>query len=64
MLPGDILYKVEDIEATGEDLSLLVSDHIRGEEGTKVHLTVYRQSTDEYVEMDVERRMVENDGRV
>mgnify|MGYP000131274019 CR=1 FL=1 len=35
MLPGDILYKVEDIEATGEDLSLLVSDHIRGEEGTK-----------------------------
>ena len=32
MLPGDILYKVEDIEATGEDLSLLVSDHIRGEE--------------------------------
>ena len=60
MLPGDILYKVEDIEATGEDLSLLVSDIIRGEEGTKVHLTVYRQSTDEYVEMDVERRMVEN----
>lgn len=60
MFPGDILYKVEDIEATGEDLSLLVSDHIRGEEGTKVHLTVYRQSTDEYVEMDVERRMVEN----
>ena len=60
MLPGDNLYKVEDIEATGEDLSLLVSDHIRGEEGTKVHLTVYRQSTDEYVEMDVERRMVEN----
>lgn len=60
MLPGDILYKVEDSEATGEDLSLLVSDHIRGEEGTKVHLTVYRQSTDEYVEMDVERRMVEN----
>ena len=59
MLPGDILYKVEDIEATGEDLSLLVSDHIRGEEGTKVHLTVYRQSTDEYVEIDVERRMVE-----
>ncbi|MFQ8776767.1 MAG: hypothetical protein ACLR78_04025 [Roseburia sp.] len=28
--------------------------------GRKVHLTVYRQSTDEYVEMDVERRMVEN----
>lgn len=60
MLPGDYLYKVEDLEATGEDLSILVSDHIKGEEGTTVHLTVYRESTGEYVEMDVERRMVEN----
>ena len=49
MLPGDYLYKVEDLEATGEDLSILVSDHIKGEEGTTVHLTVYRESTGEYV---------------
>ena len=26
MLPGDYLYKVEDLEATGEDLSILVSE--------------------------------------
>ncbi len=60
ILPGDYLYKVEDLEATGEDLSILVSDHIKGEEGTTVHLTMYRETTGEYVEMDVERRMVEN----
>ena len=60
ILPGDYLYKVEDMEATGEDLSILVSDHIKGEEGTTVHLTMYRETTGEYVEMDVERRMVEN----
>ena len=44
MLPGDYLYRWEDLEATGEDLSILVSDHIKGEEGTTVHLTVYRES--------------------
>lgn len=60
MLPDDILYKVEDIDASGEELGLLVSEHIKGEEGTSVHLTVYRKSTDEYIEMDVKRRMVEN----
>ena len=60
ILPGDYLYKVEDMEATGEDLSILVSDHIKGEEGTTVHLTMYRETMGEYVEMDVERRMVEN----
>lgn len=60
MLPGDVLYKVGDILASGEDLSLLVSEHIKGEEGTTVSLEVYRESTDEYIQMDVERRMVEN----
>lgn len=60
MLPGDMLYKVKDMEVTGMDLSLLVSDHIKGEEGTTVNLTVYRESIDDYVEMDVERRIVQN----
>ena len=38
---NDILYKVEDLEVTGEDLSEVVS-HIKGEKGTEVNLTVYR----------------------
>ncbi len=60
MLPGDIIYTVADIEATGVDLSLLVSDYIKGEEGTTVPITVYRESEGDYVEMEVYRRMVEN----
>ena len=60
MLPGDILYKVKDILVSGEDLNLLISEHIKGEEGTTVPIEVYRESTDEYIQMDVERRMVEN----
>lgn len=60
MLPGDIIYKVDDILATGEDLSLLVSDHIKGPEGTTVPIQVYREAKEEYIEMDVYRRKVEN----
>jgi len=38
---NDILYKVEDLEVTGKDLSEVVT-HIKGNKGTKVRLTVYR----------------------
>ena len=60
MLPGDILTAVGDMDVSGLDLSLLVSDYIKGEEGTEVSLTVYRESTEDYVEMTMERAMVEN----
>lgn len=60
MLPGDIIYKMDDILATGKDLSLLVNDHIKGPEGTTVPIEVYREAKDEYVKMDVYRRKVEN----
>lgn len=59
MLPGDILYKVGDVSATGKDLDLLVKDDIRGEEGTFVTITVLRGDSAEEVEMTVERRQVE-----
>lgn len=59
MLPGDIINKVDDILATGEDLSLLVKDHIKGPEGTTVPIQVFRESTEEYVDMDVERKKIE-----
>ena len=54
---GDILISVEDIDATSMEVSKLVQ-YIRGEEGTTVHLTVYRPSTEETLEFDVERRNV------
>ena len=56
---NDILYKVGDIEAASTDLDVLVKEHIKGEEGTYVDLTVLRDG--EEVPLHVERRMVETD---
>lgn len=55
---GDILLTVEGIDATSMEVSKLVQ-HIRGEEGTTVHLTLYRPSTEETLEFDVERKNVQ-----
>lgn len=57
MKKGDILYKVGDLEASGQDLDVLVKEHIRGEEGTYVDLTMLRDGRE--VPLHVERRMVE-----
>ena len=54
----DIILYVNDIEAVSMELSPLVQN-IRGEEGTTVHLQVYRPSSAETLEFDVERRYVE-----
>lgn len=56
---GDILVQVDDTEITDQELSVVV-DMIRGEEGTKAHLKIYRQGESDYLEFDVERRTVEN----
>lgn len=58
MRPGDILYKVGDMEVTGIDLDILVKDYIKGKDGSKVTLTVFRQEEGEYVDMTMERRSV------
>ncbi len=54
---GDEIITVADIDATSMDVSALVH-HIRGEEGTTVHMVIYRASTGETLEFDVERRNV------
>ena len=54
---GDMILSVEGIEATSVEVSELVQ-HIRGEEGTTVHMVIYRPSTGETLEFDVERRNV------
>lgn len=56
MQAEDILYKVEDEEVTGEDLSLVVT-RLKGEEGTAVHVSVVRDG--EELEMDLVRRHIE-----
>lgn len=58
LLKDDKILYVEDIDSTSMELSELVQ-HIRGEEGTTVHLQIYRESTKETIDFDVERRNVE-----
>lgn len=55
LLKDDIIISVDDTDATSLELTELVRQ-IRGEEGTTVHLEVYRPSTGEYFSFDVERR--------
>lgn len=57
LLAEDIILSVDEIDATSMEVSDLVQ-HIRGEEGTTVHLEVYRPSLGEYLSFDVERANV------
>ena len=58
MRPGDVLYKVGDMEVTGMDMDILVKDYIKGIDGSEVALTVFRQDEGEYVDLKMERRNV------
>lgn len=55
---GDIIYKVEDTSTQGMETSDVVK-LIKGEEGTKVHLTIVRENENDFLEFDVERRKIE-----
>lgn len=55
---GDTIVQVNDIEADTMELAQLVT-HIRGEEGTTVHLKIYREGEKDYLEYDVERAKVD-----
>ena len=56
LLEGDIIYKVEDMDVTGMDLSRIVS-YVKGEEGTKVTLTILRDGRER--EVTLVRRPIE-----
>lgn len=58
LLPEDILVEVAGMDITGMDLNTVVS-YMKGQEGTKVKLKVYRSTINDFVEMDVERRSIE-----
>lgn len=53
---GDVIVKVDDVEGDSMELSELVK-HIKGEEGTTVHLQLLREK--DYLEFDVERRQID-----
>lgn len=56
ILPGDILYKVNGEDVTGQDLTNVVTK-IKGEEGTEVTITMLRG--EEEIDFTMERRMIE-----
>ncbi|MDO5416168.1 MAG: S41 family peptidase [Lachnospiraceae bacterium] len=57
---GDMFYEVDGMAVTADmDLDILVKQHVKGEEGTTVHLKMYRPSTESYVEVDVVRQKIE-----
>lgn len=55
----DIIYMIDNEEIQGLKLTEIVS-RIKGEAGTTVHLTVYREGETDYLEFDVERRKIES----
>lgn len=57
LLAEDVILSVDDVDATSMEVTELVQ-LIRGEEGTTVHLEVYRPGTGEYLSFDVERANV------
>lgn len=59
MRPGDVVYKVEDTLVAGESLDVIVSNYVKGEEGTQVHITVYRTEEDAYVDLTLTRKKIE-----
>lgn len=56
---NDIIYEIDGESAQGLDLTEIVS-RIKGEEGTTVHLTIYREGESDYLEMDVVRKQIES----
>ncbi len=57
VLPGDILFKVEDEEVTGVDLSEVVSK-MKGMEGTKVNISVLREGKTDPIKFTIVRQEI------
>ena len=56
---NDIIYLVDGETTQGHELTDVTS-MIKGEEGTTVHLTIYREGEADYLELDVTRRKIES----
>ena len=56
---GDIIYEVDGVLTQGMDTTEVVS-LIKGDEGTKVLLTLVRDGEDDYLKIEVERRKIES----
>lgn len=56
---GDIIRQVDDMVVTDQDLNTVVTK-IRGKEGEKAHIKVYRESEGKTLDFEIVRRKVEN----
>ena len=56
---NDLIYLIDGESSQGLDLSEIVA-RVKGEEGTTVHLTIYREGETDYLEIGVERRKIES----
>lgn len=54
MKAGDVIYKVDDKDVSGKEVDEVVS-MMKGEKGTQVKVTVYRQSEGKYVDLTITR---------
>ncbi len=57
LLPGDIIVTVDGTEVTGMDIEQVV-ERIRGEEGTKVELEIYREGETDYRKIGINRKNI------
>lgn len=58
MLPGDILYKVNGDEVTGEDLTKVVTK-LKGEPGTSVKVQIRREGKTDPISYTITRKQIE-----
>ena len=63
LMEGDVIYSVEGKEMNGLELEEVVS-YIKGDEGTKVHITIYRNGEPIEMELyhDLPERRAHRDG--
>ena len=60
LLTDDIIVEADGESLAGLDLDVAVS-RIRGEEGTSVHLSIYRSGEPDYLEFDIVRAVVDSE---
>lgn len=60
LMAGDIIYYVNDENVSGQDLSTVLSK-VKGEADTVVNLKIWRESENNYLDIAVTRKLIEED---
>ncbi|GMQ63106.1 S41 family peptidase [Vallitalea maricola] len=58
LLPGDIVRKVDDKNIKGLTMEDVVANMIRGKKGTKVTLSIYRESDNSNMDLEIKRDII------